>query len=143
MLLGMDQKMLMLIQALIQRVRDFPDQAFRDLFLTLDSIEKKYHLQYKPSEEERAALQESLAEAERGDFVPRKEVEAFFQRVLKDYDADADGKAALDEAVLRLRKLPGSQQRDVAYVIFALLNEPRFDIPPPSKPASSRSNRSG
>ena len=142
MLPGMDPKMLMVIESLIQRVRDFPDEAFRDLFLALDSIEKKHDLQYKLSEEERTALEESLSEAKRGGVVPQEEVEAFFQRVLKDYDADADGKAALDEVVLRLRKLPGAEQRDVAYVIFALLNEPRFDIPPPPKPAYSRSKRS-
>ena len=128
----MDQRQLaFLITQLIHRVRDFPDQALREWLTTLNEIERKYDLQEKPTEEEIKAIEQGRAEIERGEYVTSEEV---FERLgIGEVDTDAMGKEDFEDAICRVRRLTGEEQGDIADVIFALLNEYRYDIPPPVK----------
>jgi len=115
----------MLAGALIHRIRSFPEEAINDLFDALEAIERKYDLLEPVSEEDRRAIEEGLASLDRGEAIPMEDLEIF--KHLKDYDHDSVGREDLADAVSRVKKLSGEQQRDVADVILALLNEYRFD----------------
>jgi hypothetical protein len=127
----MDRNFAFAITAIIQRVRDFPKEALTELFRSLDRIEKKYDLIEPITEEERLAIEEGRKSFKRGEGVPMEEVMKKFG--LENIDRDAIGKEDFDDAVLRVQKLAGEEQGDIADVIYALLNEYRFDIPPPPK----------
>ena|ERR1019366_2150369 len=128
---GMNPNLPFLITGLIHRLRDFPDEAFNDLFQAMDDIERKYDLLRPLSEEDRQTIEASLADADAGRFVPHEEVEAFFQKALKGYDAETDGRDAFHEAAALIGKVPGEQQGEIANLLFVLLDTPRYDIPPP------------
>ena len=130
----MDRKKLtMFLEALAHRIRDFPPDAIGELFETLETIERKYDLLETLSEEDRMAIERGQADIKAGRVFTDEEVRGHFKDALKDYDADTAGREALLDAVSRVQKLSGQEQRDIAYVIFAVLNEPRLDIPHPSK----------
>ena len=133
----MDKHFAFIITALIERVRDFPPEALNELFRSMDRIEKEYDLIEPLTEEERLAIEEGLRSLERDGGIPAEEV--FKEFKLDNYDRDAAGKEDFLDAISRVHKLSGKEQADVADVIFALLNEYRFDIPlPPPKPTKRR-----
>jgi hypothetical protein len=126
----MDQHFAFIITALIQRVRDFPPEALNELFRSMDRIEKKYDLIEPLTDEERLAIEEGLRSIERDGGIPAEEVFKKFN--LDNYDRDAAGKEDFLDAISRVHKRSGEEQAGVADVIFALLDECRFDdIPPP------------
>jgi hypothetical protein len=130
----MDRRQLALILTqLVPRIREFPKEAMAELFSGLDTIERKYDLLPKPTEEELNAIKEGLAELDAGRGIPAEEVWAKWDHLLKDYDRDAAGKADFEDAARRVRKLSGEEQGDVADVILALLNEYRYNVPPPPR----------
>ena len=126
----MDKHFAFIITALIQRVRDFPSEALNDLFRSMDRIERKYDLIEPLTDEGRLAIEEGVKSIERDGGIPAEEV---FKKVnLDNYDRDAAGKEDFLDAISRVHKRSGEEQADVADVIFALLDEYRFDhIPPP------------
>jgi predicted transcriptional regulator len=69
-----------LTQAIAGRISDWPDEAIAELLQAIDNIEIKYSLVYRLSDEERAAVREGLAQAERGEFASDEEVAAYFNR---------------------------------------------------------------
>jgi hypothetical protein len=127
----MDRHFTFVITTIIQRVRDFPKGALTELFRSLDRIEKKYDLIEPVTEEERLAIEEGRKSIERGEGIPMEEVKKKFG--LENIDRDAIGKEDFDDAILRVQKLAGEEQGDIADIIYALLNEYRFDIPLPPK----------
>jgi hypothetical protein len=124
----MDQNFAFVITTIIQRVRDFPKEALTELFRSLDRIEKKYDLIEPVTEEERLAIEEGRKSIERGEGIPMEEVMKKFG--LENYDRDAAGKKDLAEAVLRIEKLSGEEQGDIADVIYALLNQYGWEAQP-------------
>jgi hypothetical protein len=125
------QRLAFILSQLIYRIREFPDAALNELYAALNAIEHKYDLIEKLTEEERQAIEEGRRSMERGEGIPMEEVFKKFN--LADYDRDAAGKEDFEDAISRVRKLSGEEQGDVADVIFAFLNEYRFDIPPPEE----------
>jgi len=125
----MDRQLAFVVEALIQRIRDFPNEALNELFLALDAIEAKYGLIEPLSEEDRKAIQEGIASLDRGEGVPMEELEIF--KRLKNHDRDAAGKDAFADAIARVQRRSGGEQGGIAHVIFALLDEYQFDVPPP------------
>jgi hypothetical protein len=126
----MDKHFAFIITALIQRVRDFPPEALNELFRSMDRIEKKYDLIEPLTDEERLAIEEGVRSIERDGGIPAEEVFKRFD--LDNYDRDAAGKEHFLDAISRVHKQSGEEQAGVADVIFALLDEYRFDdIPPP------------
>lgn len=129
-----------IIESLAHRLKDFPKEAVSELFAALDEIERRHHLIEPLSEEQREAIMRGLADVEAGRVITHEELKANWAHRFKDYDADAAGKEALLDAVLRVQKLSGKEQDAFARVLFAILDEPQFDIPPP--PATSKRNLS-
>jgi hypothetical protein len=99
--------------------------------LALNAIEEKYDLKEKLSEVGLTSINEGLADIAQGRAVSNEEVEALFKDDLEDYDADADGKDAFQDAAALVAQLSGTEQGSVADVVFVLLDRPRFDILPP------------
>ncbi len=69
------------VQKLLERVADWPEEAQAELIHSMVDIETKHFGVYRLSEEERAAVVEGLAQAEQGEFVPEEQVAAFFKRI--------------------------------------------------------------
>ena len=70
------------IKAVLDRVLTWPaarQQDAADLLLWLEAKEGEF---YHPSDDEWAAIQEGVAQAERGEFVPNAEIDAFWKRHL-------------------------------------------------------------
>ena len=131
---GLDRHQLAFtLTQLVPRIREFPMEAMAELFSALDTMERKYDLLPKLTEEELKAIEEGLAELDAGLGMPAEELWAKWDHLLKDYDRAVAGKADFEDAAGRVRKLSGEEQGDVADVIFAFLNEYRYDIPPPPR----------
>lgn len=71
-----------LAEAILSRIADWPDDALNALFEAMDKIEEAHGLVYVLSDEERAAIEEGLADIEAGRIATEEEVEAFFAKVL-------------------------------------------------------------
>jgi hypothetical protein len=69
------------VETLLERVADWPEQAQAELVKSIVDIETKHFGVYKLSPEEREAIREAQAQAERGEFVPDEVITAFFKRV--------------------------------------------------------------
>jgi hypothetical protein len=127
----MNRQLAFVVEALIQRIRDFPNEALNELFIALDAIEAKYGVIEPLSEEDRKAIQEGIASLDRGEAVSMEDLEIF--KRLKTFDRAAAGNDAFADAVSRVQRRPGEEQGGIAHVIFALLDEYQFDFPPPPK----------
>lgn len=62
------------------RIADWPDQAIAELLKAVLDIEVKHFGVYRLSDDERAAVKEGRAQAERREFVNDEQVAAFFSR---------------------------------------------------------------
>jgi hypothetical protein len=69
------------VETLLERVADWPEEAHAELVNSIVDIETKHFGVYKLSPEEREAIQEAKSQAERGEFVPDEVVAAFFKRI--------------------------------------------------------------
>jgi hypothetical protein len=125
----MDTRFAFVIAVLINRIRDFPKEAWDELFAALDTIDRKYDLIPPLSDADREAIEEGMRSLNDGKGIPMEEVEVF--KRLKDFDHDAAGRNDFVDVVSRVNRLSGEEQGRVADVIFALLDEYRYDIPPP------------
>ena len=128
----MDRNFAFVITTLTQRLRDFPKEALAELFRSMDRIENKYDLIEPFTEEDRIAIEEGRKSLDRGEGIPMEEVMKKFG--LENFDRDAAGKETFVDVISRVQKLSGEEQGDIGYVIYALLNEYRFDMPPEVSP---------
>jgi len=69
-----------LMEAILGRILDWPNDALNELFEMMEGIEKKYDLMVQLDEETLAAIREGLAQAERGEFATEEEIEEVFGR---------------------------------------------------------------
>ncbi len=65
---------------ILDRVATWPDAALAELLAAVDDIEAKHVGVYHLSAEERAAVKEGLAQAERGEFASDEQVAAFYNQ---------------------------------------------------------------
>ncbi|MDQ2079730.1 hypothetical protein RA307_06005 [Xanthobacteraceae bacterium Astr-EGSB] len=66
--------------SLLERVATWSEEEQEMLFAAALDIERRRTGIYRLSDEERAAVREGLAAADRGDFVSEEEMNAFFER---------------------------------------------------------------
>jgi hypothetical protein len=64
----------------LDRIADWPEEAQAELAKAISDIETKHVGAYRLSEEERKAVREGLAQAERKEFVPDDVVAAYFNK---------------------------------------------------------------
>jgi hypothetical protein len=69
-----------LVETLIERVADWPQEAQAEVVKSIVDIETKHFGVYKLSPEERAAIEEALEEMRQGKFATDEEVAAVFNR---------------------------------------------------------------
>ena len=68
------------IKAVLERVLTWPKERQEEAAAILLLLEAQDGESYDPDDEEWAAVQEGLAEAQRGEFVPDEEIEALWNR---------------------------------------------------------------
>ena len=69
-----------MVGSILERVAGWPEEAQAELIQSMVEIETKHFGVYRLSDEERAAVRESLAQAKRREFVPDGVVAEFFDR---------------------------------------------------------------
>jgi len=69
-----------LVETLIERVADWPQDAQAEVVKSIVDIEAKHFGAYKLSAEERTAIEEALAEMRQGKFASDEEVAAVLDR---------------------------------------------------------------
>jgi predicted transcriptional regulator len=67
-------------ETIIDRIADWPEEAQQEVMEAVVAIEAKHFGVYRLSDDERAAVREGLAQAERGEFVPEEVVAAYFNK---------------------------------------------------------------
>ncbi len=67
-------------ETILDRIADWPKEAQDELMQAVIDIEAKHLGVYHLSDDERAAVREGLAQAERGEFVPDDVVAAYFKQ---------------------------------------------------------------
>lgn len=72
--------MIKALEAVLSRAATWPKEAQEELVRLASEIELSHQGVYRLSAEERAAIEEGLAQADRGEFVSEAEMEAFFNR---------------------------------------------------------------
>ena len=72
--------MIKVLENILARAATWPKEAQEELARVAREIELEHADLYKLSDEERAAIEEGLAQADRGEFVTDEEMEAFFNR---------------------------------------------------------------
>lgn len=65
---------------IIDRVRQWPEDRQADAAKLLETMEQAGKRPYTLSQEERSAIEAGIAEADRGEFVPAEELQAFWRR---------------------------------------------------------------
>ena len=68
------------INAVLENVRSWPEQDQEELIELAREIEARRSGVYVMNDEERAAVQEGLDQARRGEFVPDDEMDAFWKK---------------------------------------------------------------
>jgi predicted transcriptional regulator len=68
------------LETLLERVAAWPDEAQAELAQVIVEIERQHSDIYRLSDDERAAIKEGLAQADRGEFVSDEDMAAFFKR---------------------------------------------------------------
>jgi len=69
-----------IVENILDQVADWPDEARRELKQAVVDIEARHFGVYEMSDDERAAVQEGLAQADRGEFVPDEAIAAYFNQ---------------------------------------------------------------
>ncbi len=70
----------LILDALVEQVSSWPTEAQEEAVNSLLSIEARLVGTYRMSDEERSAVLEGLAQADRGEFVGDEEMASFFKR---------------------------------------------------------------
>jgi hypothetical protein len=68
------------IAVLLSRLEGLPPEAEAEIMQSIIDIANRHQGVYRLSSEERAAVEEGLARAERGEFVSDEDMAAFFER---------------------------------------------------------------
>lgn len=68
------------IKAVLDRVLSWPPERQAEAAMMLELMEAEAREAYQPSDEERAAIAEGLAEARRGEFASEAEMDAIMAR---------------------------------------------------------------
>lgn len=68
------------IEAVFERVQSWPEERQEDVINILREMERQGIEPYELDDEERAAIEEGLAEAERGEFATDEEIAAIFAK---------------------------------------------------------------
>ena len=68
------------VENILDRVAGWPEEAQAELMQAVVDIEAKHLGVYRLSDDERAAVRQGLAQAERGEFVPDDVVAAYFDK---------------------------------------------------------------
>ena len=68
------------LSEMIEKVKTWPEWRQEDVALILQEMERQGTEIYHLSDEKRAAVEEGLAQAERGEFVSDEEMEKFWKR---------------------------------------------------------------
>ena len=69
-----------IVENILDRIADWPEAAQAELMQAVIDIEARHLGVYHLSDDERAAVREGLAQAERGEFVPDDVVAAYFDK---------------------------------------------------------------
>ncbi len=69
-----------IVETILDRIADWPEEAQAELMQSMVDIETRHFGVYRLSDEERAAVREGFAQAERGEFVPDDVVAAYFKK---------------------------------------------------------------
>jgi predicted transcriptional regulator len=69
-----------IVESIIDRIADWPEEAQAEVVQAVSDIEARRFGVYRLSNDERAAVKEGLAQAERGEFVPDEVVAAYFAK---------------------------------------------------------------
>ena len=69
-----------LLETLLERATAWPEEAQEELVRSAAEIEARHVGPYRMTDEEWAAVQEGLEQAQRGEFASDEEVAAFFRR---------------------------------------------------------------
>ena len=69
-----------MVESILDRVAGWPEEAQAELIQSIVEIETKHFGVYRLSDEERAAVRQSLAQADRREFVPDEVVAEFINR---------------------------------------------------------------
>jgi predicted transcriptional regulator len=67
-------------EGILDRIADWPEEAQEELMQAAVDIEAKYRHVYHLSDDERAAVLEGIAQADRGEFVPDEVVSVYFDK---------------------------------------------------------------
>jgi predicted transcriptional regulator len=67
-------------ETILDRIADWPEEAQQEVMQAVVDIEAKHFGVYRLSDDERTAVREGLAQAERSEFVPDDVVEAYFNK---------------------------------------------------------------
>jgi predicted transcriptional regulator len=67
-------------EKILDRIADWPEEAQEELMQAVVDIEARHFGIYRLSDDERKAVREGLAQAERGEFVPDDVVAAYFNK---------------------------------------------------------------
>jgi predicted transcriptional regulator len=69
-----------IVESIVDRIADWPEEAQAEVMQAVNEIEAKHRGVYRLSDDERAAVQEGLVQAERGEFIPDDVVAAYFNK---------------------------------------------------------------
>ncbi|HEX3440282.1 MAG TPA: hypothetical protein VHT93_08045 [Pseudolabrys sp.] len=69
-----------IVESILDRIADWPEEAQAELMQAVIDIEVKHLGVYHLSDDERTAVREGLAQAERGEFVPDDVVAEYFNK---------------------------------------------------------------
>ena len=67
-------------ESILDRIADWPKEAQEELMQSIVDIEAKHLGVYRLSDDERGAVREGLAQADRGEFIADDVVEAYFNK---------------------------------------------------------------
>lgn len=67
-------------ESILNRIADWPEEAQAELMQPAAEIEVRHLGVYRLSDDERMAVREGLAQADRGEFVPDEVVAAYFNK---------------------------------------------------------------
>jgi predicted transcriptional regulator len=69
-----------MVESILDRVAAWPEEAQAELIQSIVEIETKHFGVYRLNDDERAAVREGLAQADRREFVPDEVMAEFFNR---------------------------------------------------------------
>jgi hypothetical protein len=117
----MDKRWIGIIQAVVDRTKDFPTEAYDDLLSALDTIEEKYGLIVRLTDEERQAIEEGRRSLDRREGVP---IESVMESLgIHNFDRNVAGKEDLEEVLLQIQKFSGEDQGRIARILYGLTKE--------------------